>query len=309
MTPATGYPGTLVTITGENFGDAQGSKLVGLNLGRANLMEVRSWSNTRIQAVVPNLPVGEYVVVVYYDHTYRRYAPWTGSSRFRIIPREVPGREPLPPTPDIRPPFPAPASCAPVAKATNLLCNPDLDIVGPLGAATSRAITTGGGAGDSAAKVWWLFVNGSGTIKTYLKPSDRSGATSSRGRTPTMLFVSTGSAASGVLQQFLARDAGPQRVTFAVWVKVIKGRVEVSLGNWGLERRGGWRVAATSRTTGQWELLTGCSVYRPNEPLPLNQIFIHAPDGGEAAEFYLDFAEVKNADLSWRGTGCIILSD
>jgi hypothetical protein len=192
-----------------------------------------------------------------------------------------------------------------------------MDIVGPLGTETSRYMATGGGAGDSAAKIWWLFLNGTGRIKTAMEPSDRPDAlssvepssrrvsTASSGR-PMMLYVSTGSGASGVLQQFLARDNGPQRVTFSVWVKVKTGRVVVSLGNWGLKTKGGWRAAATSRSTGRWELLSGCSVFKPDEPLPLNQIFIHSPDDS-SAEFYLDFAEVKNADPAWSGTGCTIL--
>jgi hypothetical protein len=305
MTPGSGHPGTVITIQGDNFGDTQGSKLIAINLERVNLMAVRRWSNTEIEAVVPNLPVGEYTVVIYYDNTYRTSAPWTSAHRFRIIPREVPPHEPRPNPSDIHPPLPPRSSCTPLAKAVNMLCNSDFDTVGPLGATTSRSVSTGGGAGDSAAKFWWLFVNGSGILKTSLEDSDRSSGTfRPRGK---MIHVITNNWATGILQQFLARDSGPQRVTFAVWVKVVKGTVEVSLGNWGNQLRGGWRVAAKSRMTGQWELLSGCSLYKPNEPLPLNQLFI-ASSSDTTAEFYVDFAEVKNADPSWTGGGCVELS-
>ncbi len=151
MTPATGMPGTVITLRGVNFGDTQGAKLVGMNLGRVNLMEVRYWSNTKIQAVVPNLPAGEYTVVVYYDNTYRTYAPWTGSPRFHIIPREVPPHDPRPVTPPITPPRSAPITCAPVS-STNMLLNPSFDAVGPRGAFTTT--TTTGGAGEAAALHW-----------------------------------------------------------------------------------------------------------------------------------------------------------
>lgn len=300
MTPTTGSPGTVITITGENFGSTRGSKLVGFNLGRVNLMDVRFWSNTKIQVVVPNLPVGEYTVVLYFDNTYRTYAGWSSSPRFRIIPREIPAQPP----PDPRPPFPPRAACTPVPRATNMLCNPDFTIVGPLGPMPpSRTVPDGGGAGDSAAKYWSLFVNGSGPIKTSLVDSDRA-ATGLLVGPRKMVHVTTNNGATGILQQFLARDRGPQRVTFAVWVKVVRGKVEVSLGNWGLKLPGGWRSAATSTRTGKWELLSGCSVFHPSQPLPLNQIFIHSSNGTNA-EFFLDFVEVKNADPAWTWGGCV----
>jgi hypothetical protein len=297
MTPATGHPGTVVTITGDNFGGSQGSKLVAMNLGRVNLMEVRSWSNTRIQAVVPNLPVGEYTVVVYFDSTYRMSAGWTSSPRFRIVPREIGAQpEPFP-----RPPFLT--TCTAVAKATNMLCNADFDAVGPLGSApASVTLPSGGGAGDSAAAYWWMFINGSGPIKTFLETSDRPGATSLGGRPAKMIHVKTSNWATGILQQFLGSGTGPERVTFAVWVKVVTGKVSVSLGDLGRQR-----YAATTRTTGRWELLSGCNVDDPSDaerPRHMNQIFI-ASSKDTVAEYYVDFAEVKNADPRWTGGGCV----
>ena len=305
MTPATGSPGTIVTIRGDNFGATQGSKVVAINLGHVNLMEVRSWSNTEIRAVVPNLPVGEYTIVVYYDRAYRTFAGWTGSPRFRIIPGEVPHRDPGPSTPPIEPPFPSRPSCAAVPGATNMLCNGDFDTVGLDGAAPIPVrLPSGGGAGNSAAKYWALFVNGGDSISSTWLESDRPGATHRFGQPPRMVHVTANNRATGILQQFLARDYGPQRVTFAVWVKVVSGKVSVSLGNWGLKLEGGWRTAATSTRTGKWELLSGCSIYDPKKPLPLNQIFIASSDH-TTADFFLDFAEVKNADPAWKGGGCI----
>jgi hypothetical protein len=127
-----------------------------------------------------------------------------------------------------------------------------------------------------------LFVNGDGIIKTAWMNTDRPGATGK------MLFVSTQNNASGVLQQFLAKDTGPRRVAFAVWVKVQKGRVQMGVGNEGANRMSAW-----SRTTGQWELIRGCNIIHP-----ANQLFIAS--ASEGAEFYVDFAEVKSADPSWR---------
>jgi hypothetical protein len=192
-----------------------------------------------------------------------------------------------------------------MAGATNMLCNPDFDTVGQSGAVTPPVtLPNGGGAGNSAALYWSLFVNGGNPISSELVNSDRPGATSRRlGQPPKMVHVITNNWATGILQQFLARDHGPQRVTFAVWVKAVKGQVTVSIGNWGLNLEGGWRPAATTTTTGKWQLLSGCSVYDPKKPLPLNQIFIGSADRS-VANFYLDFVEVKNADAAWKGVGC-----
>ena len=297
MTPATGHPGTVITITGENFGNSQGSKLVAMNLGRVNLMEVQRWSDTKIQAKVPNLPVGEYTVVVYFDRTYRTSAGWNSSPRFRIVPREIgPQPEPFP-----RPPFPT--TCTAVSKAPNMLCNADFDTVGRLGSSpASVTLPSGGGAGDSAADYWKMFINGGGPITTHLGPSDRPVAPTLDGRPRMMIQVKTSNWATGILQQFLGAGTGPERVTFAVWVKVVTGKVSVSLGDLGRQR-----YAATSSTTGSWELLSGCSAYDPSDaerPRHMNQIFIESSKD-TVAEYYVDYAEVKNADPRWTGGGCV----
>lgn len=99
MTPAEGTAGTIITLTGVNFGDSPGTKVVSLNRRRVNPMEIRSWSDTEIQAVVPaGLPPGEYGVMVYYDSTYLRASTWRRgvSNRFWIT---------VPSEPDSPPPF------------------------------------------------------------------------------------------------------------------------------------------------------------------------------------------------------------
>jgi hypothetical protein len=208
-----------------------------------------------------------------------------------------------PPDPLIEPPFPPRAECTAVPRATNLLCNPDFDRVGPLGATTSRTITAGGGAGDSAARIWWLFVHGSGTIQTELRKSDRPGAKAPRGETPMMLWVSTGSGASGVLQQFLGLKHGPQHVSYRIWIKVVSGGVTVSFGDGGKHK-----FATKLLPSGRWELLEGCSAFDPADPIALNQVYIASPNRAPA-EFYLDFVEVKSADQSFTERGCIDLSE
>jgi IPT/TIG domain len=61
ISPTSGPTGTLVTITGANFGSAQGSSTVSF---ASTVAAVSSWSDTQIQATVPSLPAGNYSVVV-----------------------------------------------------------------------------------------------------------------------------------------------------------------------------------------------------------------------------------------------------
>jgi probable HAF family extracellular repeat protein len=99
MTPNEGPADTIITLRGVNFGDSQGEKVVSLNRRNVYPLEIRLWSDSEIQAVVPSsLPPGEYGVMVYYDSTYLRSSTWRRgvSNRFWIT---------IPPEPVALPPF------------------------------------------------------------------------------------------------------------------------------------------------------------------------------------------------------------
>ncbi len=65
-------PGETLAIEGERFGPRQGSRIVAINHGRLNRMDVVSWSDQRIVVRVPaELAAGDYRVLVYYDASLR----------------------------------------------------------------------------------------------------------------------------------------------------------------------------------------------------------------------------------------------
>ncbi|HEU4388387.1 MAG TPA: IPT/TIG domain-containing protein [Blastocatellia bacterium] len=285
MSPTTGHPGTVVTITGVNFGATQGTRLVAIGQ-TLNIMEVRSWSDRSIQVVVPSLPVGEHLIMVYYDATYSRSAPWDGSHTFRIIPGRLSDRPgtgsdvPNPPDPRL-----APLGCTAV-NSRNLLQNPDFERVGPEN--PSYLHRDGREADHSAAYGWDVFVNGTLDITTKLIGSP----TAPAGSTGKVLHVIARNGSSGPLQNlpWIGLDHGPRRVTFSVRVWVVSGAVQVGVGNGGQNP-----PTAFSRAHGRWETIEGCS--HPDVK-HCNQMFISSK-GINPAEFYIDSAEVRNADSSW----------
>ena len=64
--------GMAINIYGRNFGSVRGERIVSVNRGRANRMEVLDWSDGRIRARIPDrLAPGNYRVLIYYDDTFR----------------------------------------------------------------------------------------------------------------------------------------------------------------------------------------------------------------------------------------------
>src|SRR5262245_36681162 len=61
VNPASGAPGTAVTINGSNFGTTQGTSVVRFNTTNAT---VTSWSASQVRVTVPNLGAGAYSVTV-----------------------------------------------------------------------------------------------------------------------------------------------------------------------------------------------------------------------------------------------------
>ncbi len=53
VSPTSGPPGSCLVINGDGFGATQGTKIPSFYMGRHNDMQVRSWSNTRIEAILP----------------------------------------------------------------------------------------------------------------------------------------------------------------------------------------------------------------------------------------------------------------
>lgn len=72
INPEASSPGRTIHIYGRNFGSFQGERVVGINRGRVNRMEVLDWSDGRIRARVPDsLAPGNYRVLIYYDDSFR----------------------------------------------------------------------------------------------------------------------------------------------------------------------------------------------------------------------------------------------
>lgn len=72
VSPTSGPPGSCLVINGDGFGASQGTKIPSISMGRVNDMQVRSWSNTRIEAILPEtLEAGLYKVLVYEDSSRR----------------------------------------------------------------------------------------------------------------------------------------------------------------------------------------------------------------------------------------------
>jgi len=67
LSPASGPPGTVVTIAGANFGDTRGSsvvKLGGQSIESIQTGAIKSWSATSIGISIPDMPTGPIPVVV-----------------------------------------------------------------------------------------------------------------------------------------------------------------------------------------------------------------------------------------------------
>lgn len=72
INPDVTSPGRVITINGRNFGSHQGERVLGINRGRVNRMEVLDWSDDRIRARVPDrLASGSYRLLIYYDDSFR----------------------------------------------------------------------------------------------------------------------------------------------------------------------------------------------------------------------------------------------
>lgn len=92
VTPRSGPPGTVVAISGRNFGATQGTRIPSINLCQAHAMPVLSWSDTLIRVRVPaGLFNGAYKVLIYYDSSRRTSS---NSVDFQVTgaPRRVPTR-------------------------------------------------------------------------------------------------------------------------------------------------------------------------------------------------------------------------
>jgi hypothetical protein len=160
----------------------------------------------------------------------------------------------------------------------NLLANPGFETVGPSGSPTTVTTTVGGGAGNSAAASWTLFTNNPGTIRTEIATSLISPSGSNR-----TLHVITDADRNGVVQVFDPFNGGPADALAQIWVYVVRGTVFIGTGN-----GGGTFGDATSKTTGQWELLRA-----PNGVHPANEFIVYSTGGG--AEYYLDDAVIQAA--------------
>ena len=159
----------------------------------------------------------------------------------------------------------------------NLLANPDFS--GPFDRKTS--FTGVGGAGNSAADGWTLWMNVAGTLETTLGECSFPPAGSS------MIEVHVTSRWGGLVQTFDQQDHGPQHVTAGAWVYVKRGQIGLGTGN-----GGNTSVDSRSATTGRWEWIEA-----PNGVAPANELIIYATgDGG--ADFYVAQASVAERPRS-----------
>jgi hypothetical protein len=72
VSPSTITQGTVIEIRGRNFGDLPGGKIVSINRGHVNRMQVLHWSNNLVRARVPQgLGAGNYRLLIYYDESFR----------------------------------------------------------------------------------------------------------------------------------------------------------------------------------------------------------------------------------------------
>jgi hypothetical protein len=73
INPDTAHPGDTVEIHGRHFGAVQANRIVSINrLGHRYRMRVLEWGSGLIRAQIPNrLTAGRYVVLIYYDDSYR----------------------------------------------------------------------------------------------------------------------------------------------------------------------------------------------------------------------------------------------
>jgi len=157
----------------------------------------------------------------------------------------------------------------------NYLANPSFQNVGPLGSSTTVTLTAPGGAGNSAADQWTLFMNNPGTIRTNLQPSTRPFDFTN------MIHVYTTADRDGLVQVFLPYGSGPTKVIASAMVYVVRGQVGIGTGN-----GGGTQIDAVSTVTGAWQLIRA-----ENHSIPANELIIYATSPG-GAEFYVDYASV-----------------
>ena len=75
VAPTSGPPGCCLVINGDGFGASQGTKIPSMSMGMINDMQVRAWSNTRIEAIIPGtLEAGLHKVLVYDDSGRRTHS-------------------------------------------------------------------------------------------------------------------------------------------------------------------------------------------------------------------------------------------
>ena len=158
-------------------------------------------------------------------------------------------------------------------KAHNLLRNPDFTTAYSNG--SPAPVTGAGRGGPSAAANWFIWSNSDGTTATELVDSDFPDGTEK------MIRVVTSGQRSGLVQTFLAHNAGPLRVIAGAWVRVRRGQVGIGTGNGGHTG-----VDAVSARTNEWEHLQAL-----NGVSPANEFIIYCASVG-GADFDVAVASV-----------------
>lgn len=180
------------------------------------------------------------------------------------------------------PPSRTPAGLDPVLQG-NLLRNWSFDVSRDVGSTTLTTTPANPDApGVSAATEWTTWNDAPATTTTTLEPS-----TLPQGSGGTMLHVTATAAGCGIVQTFLPTGTGPARVVASAWVYVLRGAVQVGIGN-GADTG----LDALCDRHDQWTL-----VQAGNTRTPANEVVIYAADPA-GADFYVDHAWVRAADAA-----------
>jgi len=158
------------------------------------------------------------------------------------------------------------------ARAANLLVNGNfnLGVAGPVVVQLPN-----GGAGNSAANNWTVWLNSGGTITTELQPS----AIVPQGK---RIHVTTNIPVAGLVQVFAPFNGGPTKVYACAWIFLVKGQVAIGTGN-----GGNTGTDQVLKKIGSWEL-----VEISNGVTPANEFIIYSISPG-GAEFYVESAEIN----------------